>query len=158
MTSPPDVQNVPDVWGLLSEARKAYVELNLASNPTGPDWHKWYEHISTLDAALAVRDRFVLVPKEVVDRVAELEERLMVMCVAQLREAEPTEAQYNAAWKWIESDESVVQQVRKKLSVHEFRQIMKGIVFSMQSRPSPDPPVPAPLASQGVEGEPHHER
>ena len=64
MTSPPDVQNVPDVWGLLEQARRAYVELNLASNPTGPDWHKWYEHIRTLDAALAQRERFVLVPKE----------------------------------------------------------------------------------------------
>ena len=46
---------------------------------------------------------------------------------------QPSEAQYNAAWKWIESDASEVQQVRKKLSIHEFRQIMKGIVLAMAS-------------------------
>jgi len=50
MTSQPDVQNVPDIWGLLQKLRK-YV-------------HSDEPDLNTLDAALAQRDRFVLVPKE----------------------------------------------------------------------------------------------
>ena len=50
MTSPPDVQNVPDVWALL-EYLRAYFSENT-------------EQYRAIDAALSQRDRFVLVPKE----------------------------------------------------------------------------------------------
>jgi len=57
MTSPPDVQNVPDVWPLLKRMRD-YME-----NNSGPgSWAN--EVIREADAALAQRDRFVLVPRE----------------------------------------------------------------------------------------------
>ena len=52
MTSTPDMQNVPDVWAILQEIRernsfRAHVDL-----------------MDLIDDALAVRDRFVLVPRE----------------------------------------------------------------------------------------------
>ncbi len=57
MTSPPDVQNVPDVWTLLQEAAN---QLRYTAF-----MHSETERLMTrLDAALAQRDRFVLVPKE----------------------------------------------------------------------------------------------
>jgi len=62
--SPPDVQNVPDIWTLLEKARSAAVELCVGAMPTSPDWHKWFEVRQEIDAALAQRDRFVLVPKD----------------------------------------------------------------------------------------------
>jgi len=52
MTSPPDVQNVPDVWGLL-EACLTVIEEERASPSV----------CRNIQAALAQRDRFVLVPK-----------------------------------------------------------------------------------------------
>ena len=64
MISPPDVQNVPDLWTLLERARSAAVELCVAAMPTSPDWHKWFEVRQEIDAALSQRERFVLVPKE----------------------------------------------------------------------------------------------
>jgi hypothetical protein len=58
MTSPPDVQNVPDVWTVLKRARD-YLE-----NNSGPgSWAN--EIIREADAALVQRDRFVLVPARV---------------------------------------------------------------------------------------------
>ncbi len=56
--SPPDVQNVPDVWTLLEQARGALV--------TDGVWCR-ASHVAlapVIDAALTQRDRFVLVPKE----------------------------------------------------------------------------------------------
>jgi len=58
MTSTPDVQNVPDVWTLLEQARGALV--------TDGVWCR-ASHVAlapVIDAALTQRDRFVLVPKE----------------------------------------------------------------------------------------------
>ena len=56
MTSPPDVQNVPDVWGLLKEALDY---INCQDNiDDGADLLK-RGYVS-----LSQRDRFVLVPKE----------------------------------------------------------------------------------------------
>jgi len=53
MTTPVDVQNVPDVWGILERAREVL------------HWHKRdYDVLRDIDAALAQRDRFVLVPRE----------------------------------------------------------------------------------------------
>jgi hypothetical protein len=50
------MDNMPDVWGLLSEAREVFETAN------------WKQHIGPLlkatDAALAQRDRWQLVPKE----------------------------------------------------------------------------------------------
>ena len=57
MTSPPDVQNVPDVWALLEQASASIYRL----------FHQTDDQralISDINAALAQRDRFVLVPKE----------------------------------------------------------------------------------------------
>jgi len=54
MISPPDVQNVPDIWGILERAREVL------------HWHKRdYDVLRDIDAALAQRERFVLVPKKV---------------------------------------------------------------------------------------------
>jgi len=61
MTSAPDVQNVPDVWGLLQSA------LSSIGEHTGKRIFADKEDTELLrqiDAALAQRDRFVLVPKE----------------------------------------------------------------------------------------------
>jgi hypothetical protein len=61
MTSPPDVQNVPDVWTLLQRARDFIVADWAADHDVAlPSDHI----VDILDAALAQRDRFVLVPKE----------------------------------------------------------------------------------------------
>lgn len=54
MTSPPDVQKVPDVWGLLEEA----------ANVERVDRDRLYYFVGRVRTALAQRDRFVLVPKE----------------------------------------------------------------------------------------------
>jgi len=57
MTSPPDVQNVPDIWALLERMQ------TLLSNL--PDVNFDYTPLDVeVDTALAQRDRFVLVPKE----------------------------------------------------------------------------------------------
>jgi hypothetical protein len=78
----------------------------------------------------------ILTHELAIDELVE-ERNLKIAAESALREqqgkvrAQPTEAQYNAAWKWLESDESVVQQARRKLSIHEFRQIMNGIVHAM---------------------------
>ncbi len=78
-------------------------------------------------------------------RVAELEEKLMVMCVAQINELGLARC--------------------PDCLGSEFVGFKRGVrcprcngTGSIQVRPSPDPPDPAPLAAQGVEGEPHHER
>src|SRR6266853_1641492 len=55
--SPPDVQNVPDVWGLLEQARASIYRLFHQT-----DGQRTL--ISDINAALAQRDRFALVPKE----------------------------------------------------------------------------------------------
>jgi hypothetical protein len=55
MTSPPDVQNVPDVWGLLEQARNCMFDLRPGDRLTIGD---------AISTALAQRERFVLVPKE----------------------------------------------------------------------------------------------
>jgi len=55
--SPSDVQNVPDVWALLEQASASIYRL----------FHQTDGQralISDINAALAQRDRFVLVPKE----------------------------------------------------------------------------------------------
>lgn len=56
MTSPPDVQNVPDIFGLLEWAHKALTGDYLSDETIA--------FMPVLEAALAQRDRFVLVPKE----------------------------------------------------------------------------------------------
>jgi len=61
MTSPPDVQNVPDVWALLQRARDFIVADWAADHDVAlPSGHI----VEILDYALAQRDRFVLVPRE----------------------------------------------------------------------------------------------
>ncbi|SRR6266699_4641784 len=52
ISSSPDVQNVPDVWGLLERARDAILQRNDLRTV-----------VSDIRDALAARDRFVLVPK-----------------------------------------------------------------------------------------------
>ncbi len=66
MTSPPDVQNVPDVWGLLEQARD--MMLHWATH-TQKAARLRKELCDCIDAVLAQRDRFVLVPKEPVATV-----------------------------------------------------------------------------------------
>jgi len=56
MTSPPDVQNVPDVWALLEQARDLLQRMSVGKPPLDCAY--------CINAALAQRDRFVLVPKE----------------------------------------------------------------------------------------------
>ncbi len=66
VTSPPDVQNVPDVWGLLQSA------LSSIGEHTGKRIFANKEEAELLlkiDAALAVRDRFVLVPQRPTDQM-----------------------------------------------------------------------------------------
>src|SRR6266853_5706741 len=61
VTSPPDVQNVPDVWTLLEQAREVvYNHVDRRVDSLGS--HR--PLIAAMDAALAQRDRFVMVPKE----------------------------------------------------------------------------------------------
>jgi len=104
-------------------------------------------------------------------RVAELEEKLMVMCVTQLREPDAIDA---ARWQhavahgfpfecingstgnryWTTPDISSTDFTEAQTPTAAIDTAIKR----KQSRPSPDPPAPAPLASQGVEGEPQHER
>jgi len=50
MTSPPDVQNVPDVWGLLERAHDMLIDVR--------------PFAAEVSAALRERDRFVLVPND----------------------------------------------------------------------------------------------
>ncbi len=66
--TPPDVQNVPDVWGLLAEA---YGSLALDNVNSGL--------LATIELTLAQRDRFVLVPKEpTVEQLMAIRKRFMV--------------------------------------------------------------------------------
>jgi|SRR5467141_4514268 len=62
MTSPPDVQNVPDVWTILEQAREEVLFWPPAGRDRLPN--KTRAVVEAIDAALAQRDRFVLVPKE----------------------------------------------------------------------------------------------
>ncbi len=91
-------------------------------------------------------------------RVAELEERLMVMCVAQLEVG-------LAPWELLQNSAKLLRLVRRcdltrpneltaviDAQCKDIDAVLKRLV------PAPDPPSPAPLAVQGVEGEPHHER
>ena len=148
MTSPPDVQNVPDVFSLLQQA-------SALARLTGR-----LDLAEAIDAALAKRDRFVLVPREAVDRIAELEERLMVMCVGQIREFGDEPA---AAWR--ESELAYVVEECKRiriLGLNEMRNALTDLAAWSANRltavPSPETPEPAADLAQGVEGEPHHER
>ena len=62
-SSPPDVQNVPDVWSLLEQARSTIYALKRGEHaPLGC--------IAEIDATLAQRDRFVLVPAELTTEMA----------------------------------------------------------------------------------------
>jgi len=62
MTSPPDVQNVPDVWGLLEEA---YNSLRLRQVGEALPQRNEIERLRKQVAdALAKRERFVLVPRK----------------------------------------------------------------------------------------------
>ena len=63
MTSPPDVQNVPDVWALLEQARDLLQRMSVGKPPLDCAY--------CINAALAQRDRFVLVPKEPDDAMIE---------------------------------------------------------------------------------------
>ena|SRR6266404_7866499 len=86
--SPPDVQNVPDVWRLLKDASDVLC---------GFDVDPPQVLVKRLDAALAQRDRFVLVPKE------------------------PTTEQWNAVWDATGTD--AMRHMRKVLSIHDIRQL-----------------------------------
>ena len=72
MTSPPDVQNVPDVWGLLEQARKDIFEW-WAGRGSVDKSNELFLHI---DTAIAQRDRFVLVPKEADSKMIEAAKRV----------------------------------------------------------------------------------
>ncbi len=117
-------------------------------------------------------------------RVAELEERLMVMCVAQIKKlgADPVSEPVDSGLD--ERQYRLIADVEIEFSVpdgYERETLKAGTCVWLarwtddqleaarrnaqelhrklkQSRSSPDPPAPAPLAAQGVEGEPQHER
>jgi hypothetical protein len=57
--SPPDVQNVPDVWGLLEQARDFLFDAYPMETRRSKEW---VDIGQSIDAALAQRERFVLVP------------------------------------------------------------------------------------------------
>ncbi len=100
-------------------------------------------------------------------RIAELEEKLIVMCVAQLREAEPStdvravldligemSTYIDAdAWERGKSAGLFDRYTRTRDALYQLKLVSKHALV-----PSPDPPAPAPLAAQGIEGDPHHER
>ncbi len=98
MTSPPDVQNVPDVWTLLQEAAN---QLRYTAF-----MHSETERLMTrLDAALAQRDRFVMVPKE------------------------PTREMYDAAWSaW---GDTSFDDMRDKLSADHLRRLFYMFAYAM---------------------------
>jgi DNA repair exonuclease SbcCD ATPase subunit len=117
--------------------------------------------------------------------VAELQERLMVLCVAQINEAEDepvplvdsglderryrlvadTEIEFSVpdgderetlkagTYVWLArwTDDQL------ELARHRAQKLHRKL-HAAPLRPSPASPAPAPLAAQGVEGEPHHER
>jgi len=132
-------------------------------------------------------------------RVAELEERLMVMCVVQIKELGAERiawmiermAMYGQSHGWwvkgaVDADKSenwtqdpnaaatfptcesaacVIaalkpSHLRGETAHRIFHERVKPMehMWSNPLRPAPDPPAPAPESSQGVEGEPHHER
>jgi hypothetical protein len=62
MTSPLDVQNVPDVWGLLERAA-SYAD-SVYSNGADEKSTRAYSLYDAIQTALAQHERFVLVPKE----------------------------------------------------------------------------------------------
>lgn len=63
MTTTADVQNVPDVFRLLERARSLFLTDTLAKYEGMVDAQQ-HELLKAIDAALAQRERFVLVPKE----------------------------------------------------------------------------------------------
>ncbi len=131
-------------------------------------------------------------------RVAELEEKLMVMCVAQINEPEvamdavawmieandPALYEKRARWftgavhaPWTTDPNKGLRFPTKDIGLDILSCIIQGEhsdgkIFTLNcefkyisvtehvwsDEPSPDPPAPAPLAAQDVEGEPHHER
>jgi len=77
-------------------------------------------------------------------RVAELEEKLMVMCVAQLRQEAVAFHMTAGKTTFTKADVEAITAL--------------AVAAALKYGPSPDQPAPAPLAAQGVEGEPQHER
>ncbi len=99
-------------------------------------------------------------------QVAELQERLMVMCVAQLREGEPVawgvlatfgpkpSLQFPLFSDKFQAEQMATGYRRDGVGAVSVVGLCYTIINDKQFRPSPDPPAPAPLAAQGVEGEP----
>jgi len=125
------------------------------------------EAMESMTAVMKIGAEYAEEAKTLRTRVAELEEKLMVMCVAQINGAEPTPLCWvrmlNGAIDWGEDCMAVRPQDLQIDSMNEYAEA--GEVFTAepvytlkQLVPTPDPPAPAPLAAQGVEGEPHHER
>jgi predicted nucleic acid-binding Zn-ribbon protein len=109
--------------------------------------------VKELEKALDPYDQSLLKQRDTLrTRVAELEEKLMVMCVAQINESvSMTDEQIRNIFKgWEPLPISTMDEL-----IEWSRHIIKA---AAQSLPSPASPAPAPLAAQGVEGEPHHER
>lgn len=72
MTSPTDVQNMPDVWALLEEAQQWFrLDLNM---PT-PEYAEFQAFGKLYLEALAQRNRWQLVPKEPTEEMLEALER-----------------------------------------------------------------------------------
>jgi len=88
-------------------------------------------------------------------RVAELEERLMVLLPMQLRkfgdDPKPVAFRFRrmGAELWNHSDRHPIGFLPNHVE-YEVQPL-----YAIESVPSPDPPAPAPLAAHGVEGEPH---
>jgi len=129
------------------------------------------EAMESMTAVMKIGAEYAEEVKTLRARVAELEERLLMMCVAQINGAELQQVAL--------TDREMLLEIMKDLEftvwnceqcghaeststmdvAYMLRDYLKTAPpLSKQSRPSPDPPAPATLAAQGVEGEPHHER
>src|SRR6266403_278280 len=149
MTSPPDVQNV-EIERLRSALTELLRQVETFCEKNGEADFETHQAREVLGIARGTVIDSPLVRAE--KRVAELEERLMVMCVAQLTPPEPAcfiNAKDLAAMHEGQFHSCLV-------SAHRLSANNLSLYDLKQSRPSPDSPAPAPLAAQGVEGDPHH--
>ena len=66
MISPPDVQNVPDVWTLLEQAHSSLRLRQVGEALPQRNQIEWLRKL--INDAISQRDRFVLVPKDLDER------------------------------------------------------------------------------------------
>ena len=127
------------------------------------------EAMESMTAVMKIGAEYAEEAKTLRTRVAELEEKLMVMCVAQINGAEITQEPVaffrtlNGAIDWSEDccatrpDDLQLDSYIDHAHPDEHYAAMP-VYAAKESRPAPDPPDPVPVAAQGVEGEPQHER